>query len=175
MMTGSASRPTHWLLNGGAITAVDGTTDADLTHDAVPADSGSKVDGSRVTPPVVRGTYFVSAPARGDTYERGEPIEVLVEFDRAVAVTGSPRVVLTIGTHARQAVYSATWEDRFALFNYAVQEGDRDEDGISIAADALVLNGGAITAVDGTTDADLTHASVAAERGSKVNGSRGTP
>ena len=162
-------------LNGGTITAVDGTTDADLTHDAVPADSGSKVNGSLVTPPVVRGTYFVSAPARGDTYERGETIEVLVEFDRVVAVAGSPQVVLTIGTQARQAVYSATWEDRFILFNHAVQEGDRDEDGISIAADALVLNGGAITAVDGTTDADLTHDAVPADSGSKVDGSGGTP
>ena len=147
-------------LNGATIMAADGTTAADLKHAAVAARRGIKVNGSLVTPPVVRGTYFVSAPARGDTYERGEAIEVLVEFDRAVAVTGSPQVVLTIRTQARQAVYSATWEDRFAFFNYAVQEGDRDEDGISIAADALDLNGGTITAVDGTTDANLTHDAV---------------
>ncbi len=43
------------------------------------------------------------------------------------------------------------------LFSYSVQEGDRDEDGISIPANALVLNGGTITTTDGTTDADLTH------------------
>ena len=98
-------------LNGATIMATDGTTAADLRHAAVAAQRGIKVNGSLVTPPVVRGTYFVSSPV-GDTYELGEAIEVLVEFDRAVAVTGSPLVVLTIGTQARPAVYSASWEDR---------------------------------------------------------------
>ena len=43
---------------------------------------------------------------------------------------------------------------RYAHFSYAVQEADRDEDGISIAANALDLNGGTIRAADGTTEAD---------------------
>ena len=103
-----------------------------------------------VTPPAVRAIYFVSSPARGDTYELGETIEVLVEFDRAVTVTGNPQVALTIGTQTWQAAYSASWDDRHAYFSYAVQEADRDEDGISIAANALDLNGGTITAADGT-------------------------
>ena len=47
--------------------------------------------------------------------------------------------------------------DRMVHFSYAVQEGDRDEDGFSVAANALALNGGTIKAADGTTDADLTH------------------
>ena len=97
---------------------------------------------------------------------------MLVEFDRAVTVTGSPQVTLIIGTQTRQAAYSTSWgADRYADFSYVVQEGDRDEDGISIAANALVLNGGTITAADGATDADLTHAAVALERGRKVDGS----
>ena len=162
-------------LNGGAIMAADGTTDADLSHSAVGAGGGRKVDGSLVTPPAVTDIYFVSSPVRGDTYELGETIEVLVEFDRAVAVTGSPQVTLIIGTQTRYAAYSTLWDARFAFFNYAVQDEDRDEDGISIPADALALNGGTITAADGTTEAGLTHASVAAERGSKVNGSRVAP
>ena len=40
------------------------------------------------------------------------------------------------------------------MYETHVQAADRD-DGISIAANALVLNGGTITAADGTTDADL--------------------
>ena len=51
--TGSASRPTLTLI-GGTITAVDDTTDADLTHWAVAAEDGRKVDGSRVPPPVLK-------------------------------------------------------------------------------------------------------------------------
>ena len=162
------------VLNGGTIKATDGTTDADLRHQAVAAGRGSKVDGSLITPPGVRGIFFISFPARGDTYELGETVEVLVEFDRAVTVTGSPQVALTIGTHTRQAAYS-DWDDRYALFSYAVQEGDRDDDGISIAADALALNGGTITAADGTTDADLTHDAVDADPALRVNASLVTP
>ena len=163
-------------LNGGTIRAADGMTDADLRHDAVAAEGGSKVNGSLVTPPGVRDIFFISFPARGDTYELGETIEVLVEFDRAVTVTGSPQVALIIGTQTRQAAYSASWDDRYAYFSYAVQEADRDEDGISIAANALDLNGGTIKQGGyGTAEADLTHDAVAADPALKVNGSLVTP
>ena len=50
MRTGSASRPTRIVVIGGTITAADGTTDADLGHDAVAADPGRKVNGGRATP-----------------------------------------------------------------------------------------------------------------------------
>ena len=56
-----------------------------------------------------------------------------------------------------------------------MREGDRDEDGIDIAADALVLNGGTITAMDGTTDADLAHDAAPADPTRKVDGSRTVP
>ena len=49
---------------------------------------------------------------------------------------------------------------------------DRDQDGISIAANALSLNGGTIRATDGTTDADLTHGAAPADPNRKVDGSR---
>ena len=158
------------LLNGGTITVAGGTTDADLRHEAVAADSEGKVDGSLNSEPSVKRIFLISSPATGDTYELGETIEVRVEFDRAVSVTGSPEVALIIGTQTRQAAYSASWDNRSAYFSYAVQEGDRDADGISIAADALALNGGAIgqggAAMAG---ADLTHDAVAADPAHKVN------
>ena len=160
------------VLSGGTITAADGTTHADLAHPAVAAERGRKVDSSLIRPPRVRGIVFISSPARGDTYELGETLELQVEFDRTVTVTGTPQVTLTIGAQTRHAAYSMSrGDDRYAYFSYVVQAGNRDEDGISIAANALLLNGGTITAADGTTDADLTHAAVAAEGGNKVNGS----
>ena len=122
----------------------------------------------------MRDVSFISSPAKGDTYELGETIEVVVEFDRAVTATGSPQVSLNIGSETRHAT-SSGWGDESLYFDYTVQEGDRDEDGISIAANALDLNGGTIRAADGMTDADLRHDAVAAEGGSKVNGSLVTP
>ena len=59
---------------------------------------------------------------------------------------------------------------------YTVQGPDRDEDGISIAANALALNGGTIRyAGDGRTDAGLTHDAVADDPTRKVNGSQAAP
>ena len=149
-----------------------------------------KVNGSLVTPPAVRAIYLDNhvPPPSGDTYERGERVRVWVEFDRDVIVTGSPQVALTIGSHTRQAIYSGystitvpgvvgTIVDEDVLsFDYIVQATDRDKDGISIAANALALNGGTIKhAADRTSDADLTHDAVAADPGRKVNGGRATP
>ena len=162
-------------LDGGTIRAADGTTDADLTHGAVAASSGNKVNGSLASPPVVKTISFFS-PARGDTYEQGETIELLVEFHRAVTVSGSPLLALTIGTQTRHAAYSMSWRDgRFLQFSYAVQEYDRDEDGIGIPANALTTGGGTITAVDGAADADLRHATETPWHGGKVDGSLASP
>ena len=159
------------LLNGGTITATEGTTDADLTHEALSAQRDSKVNSSLVAPPPrVREISFRSSPATGDTYGLGETVEVEVDFDKVVTATGKPQIALTIGAETRHATFSG-WSRCSLHFSYTVQEEDRDEDGISIAANVLVLNGGTITATVGTTDVDLTHRAVVAERRSKVNGS----
>ena len=156
---------------GGSIRAADGDAAADLTHAAETHWQGGKVDGSLVKTPAVEGISLVSSPARGDTYELGETVEVEVEFDRAVEATGEPQVVLTVGTQTRYASFSG-WGSETLYFEYTVQEGDRDEDGIGIAANALALNGGTIKhAGDGTTDANLTHDAVPADPTRKVDGS----
>ena len=76
-------------------------------------------------------------------YATGETIMAFVSFDRAVAVTGTPQLALTIGGQVRQASASgSTAAD--VVFRYAVVAADFDGDGIGVAADALTLNGGAI-------------------------------
>ena len=87
--------------------------------------------------PAVSSIAVVSSPARGDTYELGEIIEVAVEFDSAVTATGRPQVPLTIGTLTRHATFSRS-DGQSLYFAYDVHEEDRDEDGISIAANALI-------------------------------------
>jgi hypothetical protein len=96
-------------------------------------------------------------PQNGVTYVRGESLTVVVAFDEPVVVEGSPELMLTIGNETVAAAYAGTWADsepQFALFAYVVQAADRDGDGISIAADALRLNGGTIQDRSGN-DADL--------------------
>ena len=166
-------------LNGATITATDGSTAAVLTHPAVPADPTRKVgDGTAQTPtatnPAVSSIFFGSSPANGDSYQRGETIDVRVQFTRRVWATGSPRLALTIGSHTRAARYYGNHYGRTLSFRYTVQATDSDSDGIGIAAGALTLNGGSIASSDGAANAVLTHAAVAADAGHKVSGSQVT-
>ena len=163
------------ILDGGTIRGPEGA-DADLTHAAVAAERGRKVSGSSVSPPAVKEISFDSSPLRDDTYELGETIGVLVVFDRVVATTGSPRVALIIGTQTRHAASaSAPFDSSRLHFSYTVQAADLDEDGISIPANALILDGGTITALDGTTDADVSHGAVAADPAREASGTLVSP
>ena len=122
-------------------------------------------------PAVIR--VHLRHPDKGiDTYVLGDTIYAVVVFDKSVKVTGCPQVALTVGTQIRQATYdSSVAYGLLVFFKYVVQVTDRDADGISIAANALALNGGTIkAAADGTTDAVLTHDAVAADPDYKVDG-----
>ena len=156
-------------LNGGAISylAGSGGAAAVITHNAVAEDAGQKVDGSVVVPAEIASIAVVGAPESGDTYRLGEPIIVNLRFDRPVTVTGAPQVALTVGMNTRQAAYFSGSGGRSVFFYYKVQAGDSDTNGLSIAANAVSLNGGGI---NGTT-ADLTHNALAADATRKVDGS----
>ena len=163
-------------LNGGTITATDGTTDADLQHAALAADPRRTVGVSQVTGPLVTFVYFSSSAASGEYYQHGETIEVTVRFGEAVTVTGSPRVALSVGSHTRHATYSAADSSATEIaFGYTVQASDRDLDGVGIPANAVTLNGGTIKDADGTTDAVLTHTALAASSRRKVDGKTTAP
>ena len=133
----------------GAATAESPSTKYTLTVTDANGDADTLaftlgVSGDR---PTVRGVSFLSSPAAASTYGRGEEIRVAVRFRRqgagALVVTGSPRLALRVGSVTRQAVYYRVSGDS-VQFRYAVQASDRDLDGLSIAAGALTLNGGAI-------------------------------
>ena len=91
-------------------------------------------------------------PPVDSTWRFGERIEISVSFGEPVSVTGVPQLALTIDSGARQANYlrcnggAAAVVGGFCttgtlVFGYVVQSSDRDADGISIAANALTLNG----------------------------------
>ena len=122
-------------------------------------------------PPRQAWVRITSSPYSGDTYKLAETVTLNVFFNKAVRVIGTPSVELTIGTRKRQARYDSTIYSR-VVFTYAVQAADADADGISIDANAIRLNGGAIKDVVATnTDAVLTHSAAAASTSQKVDGS----
>ena len=159
-------------LNRGSIRD-SGGNDADLTHEAVPDDPQRKVDRRLDAIPTITQVSLGSPRDRGDTFGRGEPLLVRVQFSELVDVTGAPQLTIQVGTQARQADLHRRLGTSL-LFEYIVQSSDVDADGYSVPADALSLNGGSIRDADGN-DADLTQAAVAADLGKKVNGASGVP
>jgi len=86
----------------------------------------------------------VAVPANG-TYRTGQNLDFTVNVSEAVAVTGTPRIPLTIGSASVNAFYQAGGSTATALlFRYTVQPGETDTDGITIGA-SIDLNGGTIT------------------------------
>ena len=155
-------------LNEGTIKD-DANNDATLTHDAVAADSGHKVEGSDTTAPTVSAVAITSDPGDDDTYGLGDAVEVTVTFSEDVTVTGTPQLELDFGGTARTADYSNAIGVA-VVFSYTVALDESDTDGIAIGADKLTLNGGTIQD-EAENDATLTHDAVAADSGQKVDGS----
>ena len=98
---------------------------------------------------------ITSTPASGDTYRAGETIHLRVRFDEPVVVVGRPQLAVTIGNEDRLANRSNCHRGggpagtcRRLGFSYVVVASDRDSDGVSVAANALRLNGGSIEDVD---------------------------
>ena len=177
-------------LNGGAIVERNYPTNpADPDWNVHYYSTCAKVDGGGANPdgggptpggggnsePSLRVSRvtFTGTPASEETYRLGEQIRVAVTFSDAVTVTGTPQIGLTVGSATRQATYDATRsKGTLLVFTYTVQGTDADPDGISIAADALALNGGTISlASDTTTAMALRHAALATDETRKVDGS----
>jgi hypothetical protein len=133
------------------------------------AGCGGGVDGKPISPPVSppatpapvdrsvpvqRASVWVhSEPDHWDgynSYVEGNVIRLIAEFEESVSVQGSPRLAIEIGETVRHAAFSPWVEDDFPperlsfkqRFDYMVHWEDRDENGISIGADAFDLSDG---------------------------------
>ena len=141
-------------LNGGLIRDAAGNNAIlALGSHALGAQASHKVNGATQSAPTVSGVRVISTPGSGQTYTRGEAIEVELRFDQAVGVSSTPKpqLALTIGSHTRQAAWNrAGASPTTHIFRYTVQAADSDSDGLSIAAGALTLNGGTIQNTRGT-------------------------
>ena len=148
--------------NRAIVHARSATTAADLSlgSSSVSNDARYKVDGSAVKPATVERIDLRSRPCGWPSvFELGCGMSVSVDFDQPIEVTGRPQLTLTIGTQTRRVDYSSTVSingvTRSLRFHYLVQASDRDTDGVSIARDALSLNGGAIVVAGSKVPANL--------------------
>ena len=122
------------------------------------------------TPPEVSSLAITSNPGGDQIYAAEDEIEVTVRFSETVAVEGTPRLRLRVGSRTRTAGYLRGTDTAALVFGYEVADGDEDTDGVSIEAGRIDRNGGTITD-DADNPADLAHEAVAPQAGHK--GGRG--
>ena len=174
----ASSYSTGWIVGSGGP-----SSDASANVDGGGSGTDPGGDGTnRPANPLVRTVTFDTSPQYERTYRLDEQIRVAVRFTVPVTVTGTPQIGLTIGSQTRQAAYAASRSavahqplglapGSILVFTYTIQETDADADGISIAANALALNGGTINrASDTTIAASLEHDAVGTDATRKVNG-----
>ena len=97
--------------------------------------------------PEVDSLTVTSTPAADGIYRTGETIQIDLTFDKEVRVFtdfGTPTLMLILGGTPREAAYTTTVGDNVVRFEYVVQAGDQDLDGILFMNNAIVWNDGAI-------------------------------
>jgi hypothetical protein len=127
------------------------------------------IDAVEAGAPVITSVAVTSDAGADDTYIEDDDIQFTVTFDQAVDVTGTPQLTFALGGGSEVAGYISGTGTAALVFEYTVQAGDDDPNGISVLANSLALNGGTINADDDATPADLDHDAVATDSEHKVD------
>lgn len=114
---------------------------------------------------IVTGVSSITADGR---YRVGNVIEITVNFNETVAVTGIPSLTLNVGAVEKVINYSSGSGTNSLTFNYTVDIADAEADLDYASTTALSLNGGTIKDTAGN-DAVLTLATPAAEGSLSTN------
>lgn len=126
--------PSTITLDGATIKDNPGNN-ATLTF-TPPVTSGIKVDA---VAPVISGI----PTATSGNYTTGQNIDISIPYSENVVVTGSPYILLTIGSTTVQANYQSGSATNALVFRYTVTSTSYDADGITVGAD-IIGNGGYI-------------------------------
>ncbi len=169
-----------WLMLNPALTyTVSVTATADGRSDGAAAEMGNQRPGSPPSGPDISAIHYSLNPPldRTGTYQVGERIQIRIDFRMPVEMDvsdGRPAIGLKIGDAAdavRQVPLFVAWSSENALYaNYQVKVGDVDSNGISIAANAIRLNGGRISVSDTDAGLDLSHPALPDDPNRRVNG-----
>ncbi|PQA83473.1 hypothetical protein C5F52_08475 [Limnohabitans sp. TS-CS-82] len=95
--------------------------------------------------PVVNSVAISSATGiQNSVLNAGDTVTTTVSFSELVNVTGAPQLTLNIGGTPVLATYVSGSGTNTLTFSYTILPGQTDTNGISLTANALVLNGGTI-------------------------------
>jgi hypothetical protein len=133
-------------LNGGTIVEVSSGLAANLTLPA-PGAAGSLGANKNIAVDAIPARVTnVTSPTANGLYNVGAVIDVTVQFNRPVNVTGSPQLALNSGGTATYLSGSGTTT---LTFRYTVGSGENATDLDYASTSALTLNGGTIQESNG--------------------------
>ena len=115
---------------------------APLDADPLPDTTGIDAAAGDVEPPAI---VSVEVPANG-SYRAGAVLPFIVHLSENVVVDstgGTPSLSLKVGSESVSAIYASGTGTSTLVFNYTVQAGNNDSDGIELPA-SLNPNGGSI-------------------------------
>ncbi len=119
-------------------------------------------DVDEIAPSVSSVALTSAVGAQNDTLNAGDTVTVTVTMNELTDVDtagGTPRIALNVGGETQFADYVSGSGTDGLNFNYTVQAGDTDNNGIRIRSNSLELNGGQLTDAAGNA-ANLSHDSV---------------
>ncbi len=124
-------------LNGGRISDPAGNNAMLNYPQPIPDISGITIDAQRAEVVAVN-------PPPGIIYNSSGSLNFVLNFNRSVSVTGTPRIALWVGYEIRYAHYQTTSSPQALVFRYDIQGGDFDDNGIGLVNSRIELNGGSI-------------------------------
>ena len=165
------SRPVN--INIGAISAtpncssgvydtgpLDLSSVTDSSNLSITADhSDGTYDATQATVNIIKDTISPNLSTNSippDTYINNEFINITVNFDEAVNISGIPRIQLNFDSQSSASLYAnyiSGSGSSSLVFQYTISNGDADPDGINLNS-TIDLNGGTITD-DSNNDANL--------------------
>ena len=114
------------------------------------------------TPTISRLRFFPSSSKPSGVYRVGDIMFAVVDFSQDIEIDMEDQLTLTlsIGSETRNMTFLSTVGSRKINFEYVIQAGDRDGNGISIPPDPIQVPSGSriYSADDNNVDADLTYA-----------------
>ena len=128
-----------WGSGGDGFTAVDSSSL--LTYSAGDVGLYATYTSTDTTSPTIDS---VNSTKAAGSYKAGEVIDINVNFDEAVDVTGTPYLTVETGSTDRNVSYYSGSGSTTIVFRYTVQAGDTSSDLDYKATGSLALNGGTI-------------------------------
>ena len=148
------------------------TTYTDLAGNNGPAETTANYEVDTLAPTVSSVAITDAAGVQNSFVNTGDNVSVTATFSETVIVdnrsANNPALTLGVGSDNRTATYASGSGSTPLGFQYTIQAGETDADGISIEANTLALNSGTIRDAAGN-NATITYSAVSANTSYKVD------